>query len=138
MIVAVPFGLRTPVPTKPIGVTGAGVLLMMMITEPSRNPAAVGSNRTVNWQEDPWLTTCPEQPSAVIGKTDGVPVTMNACWICIGASPSFATVTVCEALLPIARLPKSVCNGPTTACGPFSAVAFSGMISGLLRLGCRC
>ncbi|MGB0097729.1 MAG: hypothetical protein WBP81_34980, partial [Solirubrobacteraceae bacterium] len=55
VIVAVPFGLGTPVPVKPIGVTGAGVLLMMMmITEPSRNPAAVGSNRTVNWQEDPW------------------------------------------------------------------------------------
>ena len=46
----------------------------------------------------------------------------------------FATVIVWEALLPMAMSPKSVCEGLMTACGPLSAVAFSGMMSGLLRL----
>lgn len=42
-----------------------------------------------------------------------------------------------EALVPIATLPKSVCVETTTACGPFNAVALSGMVSGLLELSLK-
>ena len=80
------------------------------------------------------MTTCPEQPSAVIGKTDGVPVTMNACWICIGA---FAVVGDGDRLRG-ARADREVAEvGLQRADDSVRAVerrGVYGMISGLLRL----
>ena len=52
-IVVVPAGLDTPVPVNPIGVTGPGVLPMMIRVAPSPKPGVAGSNSIVNWHEEP-------------------------------------------------------------------------------------